>query len=200
MLCDQYYLSSPDLFLQEMNSNKKNQPISIEYVPSHLYHMLFELFKNAMRATIEHHEGKNSLPPIQCMVSLGGEDISIKVSDRGGGVPFRKTENLFSYMFSTAPTPQLFEDTRTPLAGFGYGLPISRLYAKYFQGNLQLYSMEGFGTDAVIHLKALSTDSIERLPVYNKTALKNYKVIQEADDWCIPSREPIDLTSYRTAK
>uniref|UniRef100_A0A4W5Q1E3 Protein-serine/threonine kinase n=1 Tax=Hucho hucho TaxID=62062 RepID=A0A4W5Q1E3_9TELE len=206
LVCDQYYLSSPDLMLQEMNGknqtkiNNRKQPISIVYVPSHLYHMLFELFKNAMRATIENHEASNRLPPIQVMVAIGGEDLSIKVSDRGGGVPFRKIENLFSYMYSTAPTPERGEHSQTPLAGFGYGLPISRLYAQYFQGDLQLYSMEGYGTDAVIHMKALSTDSVERLPVYNKTALRNYKVSQEADDWCVPSREPLDLTIYRVAK
>ena len=31
-----------------------NDKIQFVYVPSHLYHVLFELFKNAMRATIEH--------------------------------------------------------------------------------------------------------------------------------------------------
>ncbi|XP_061912883.1 pyruvate dehydrogenase (acetyl-transferring) kinase isozyme 2, mitochondrial [Entelurus aequoreus] len=199
MLCEHYYLRSPDLHLQEMSSKSKQQPVSIVYVPSHLYHMLFELFKNAMRATIERHENRD-LPPVHVLVSLGGEDMSIKVSDKGGGVPFRRIENLFSYLYSTAPAPQMGEHVRPPLAGFGYGLPISRLYAKYFQGDLQLYSMEGHGTDAVIYLKALSTDSIERLPVYNKTALRNYKVRQAADDWCIPSREPLDLSSYKVAK
>ncbi|XP_029620134.1 pyruvate dehydrogenase (acetyl-transferring) kinase isozyme 2, mitochondrial-like [Salmo trutta] len=62
-------------------------------------------------------------------------------------------------------------------AGFGYCLPISRLYAQYFQEDLQLYSMEGYSTDTVIHMKALSTDSVERLPVYNKTALRHYKMV-----------------------
>lgn len=52
----------------------------------------------------------------------------------------------------------------------------------------------------VSSLQALSTDSIERLPVYNTTALKNYKVSQEADDWCIPSKEPLDLRNYKVAK
>nr|XP_015217846.1 PREDICTED: pyruvate dehydrogenase (acetyl-transferring) kinase isozyme 2, mitochondrial-like [Lepisosteus oculatus] len=199
MLCDQYYLGSPELELAEINTKDKRQPIQMVYVPSHLYHMLFELFKNSMRATVETHEASRTLPPIKVMVALGGEDLSIKMSDRGGGVPLRKIERLFSYMYSTAPTPEI-SSQRPPLAGFGYGLPISRLYAQYFQGDLQLYSMEGYGTDAVIYLKALSTDSIEKLPVYNKSAWRHYKVSLEADDWCIPSKEPLNLAGNRAAK
>ncbi|NXG02574.1 PDK2 kinase, partial [Sakesphorus luctuosus] len=83
------------------------QPVSIVYVPSHLYHMLFELFKNAMRATVESHENSPRLPAIKVMVALGQEDLSIRMSDRGMGVPLRKIERLFSYMYSTAPTPQM---------------------------------------------------------------------------------------------
>ncbi|XP_066487408.1 pyruvate dehydrogenase kinase, isozyme 2 isoform X1 [Tiliqua scincoides] len=206
LLCDKYYLSSPELEIQQVNAtgagphpwptNHPDQPIHMVYVPSHLYHMLFELFKNAMRATVESHENSPTLPPINVMVSLGQEDLSIRMSDRGGGVPLRKIERLFSYMYSTAPKPELGTGG-TPLAGFGYGLPISRLYAKYFQGDLQLFSMEGFGTDAVIYLKALSTDSVERLPVYNKSAWRHYQTIQEADDWCVPSTEPKNTSTYR---
>ncbi|XP_010583969.1 PREDICTED: pyruvate dehydrogenase kinase, isozyme 2 [Haliaeetus leucocephalus] len=196
LLCDKYYMSSPDLEIEEVNASNSQQPISIVYVPSHLYHMLFELFKNAMRATVESHENSPRLPAIKVMVALGQEDLSIKMSDRGMGVPLRKIERLFSYMYSTAPTPQLGTGG-APLAGFGYGLPISRLYAKYFQGDLQLFSMEGFGTDAVIYLKALSTDSVERLPVYNKSAWRHYQASQEAGDWCVPSTEPKNTSTYR---
>ncbi|XP_051520646.1 pyruvate dehydrogenase (acetyl-transferring) kinase isozyme 2, mitochondrial-like [Myxocyprinus asiaticus] len=200
MLCEQYYLGSPELELREINAKNKSQPIEISYVPSHLYHMVFELFKNAMRATVENHETSSTLPPIKVIVALGTEDLSIKINDQGGGVPFRKIDRLFSYMYSTAPRPTLGDHQRTPMAGFGYGLPISRLYARYFQGDLQLYPMEGYGTDAVIQLKALSTDSIEKLPVFNKTALRHYKVNQEADDWCVPSKEPLNLAVYKAAK
>ncbi|XP_007465131.1 PREDICTED: [Pyruvate dehydrogenase (acetyl-transferring)] kinase isozyme 2, mitochondrial isoform X2 [Lipotes vexillifer] len=198
LLCDKYYMASPDLEIQEINGDFPGGPIHMVYVPSHLYHMLFELFKNAMRATVESHESSLTLPPLKVMVALGEEDLSIKMSDRGGGVPLRKIERLFSYMYSTAPTPQPGTGG-TPLAGFGYGLPISRLYAKYFQGDLQLFSMEGFGTDAVIYLKALSTDSVERLPVYNKSAWRHYQTIQEAGDWCVPSTEPKNTSTYRVS-
>ncbi|XP_076005978.1 pyruvate dehydrogenase kinase, isozyme 4 [Genypterus blacodes] len=197
MLCEQYYLTSPDMEITQVNAQNSDQPLHIVYVPSHLYHMLFELFKNAMRATVETHESSLTLPPIKVRVSLGTEDLTIKMSDRGGGVPLRKIERLFSYMYSTAPSPVHTDNSRNaPLAGFGYGLPISRLYAKYFQGDLQLFSMEGHGSSAVIYLKAMSSESVERLPVFNKSALRHYQSSLEADDWCMPSREPKKLGKY----
>jgi hypothetical protein len=51
----------------------------------------------------------------------------------------------------------LQDDTDGPavLAGYGYGLPVSRLYARYFGGDLQIISMEGYGTDAYLHLNRL---------------------------------------------
>ncbi|KAM4859440.1 pyruvate dehydrogenase (acetyl-transferring) kinase isozyme 1, mitochondrial isoform 2-T2 [Thomomys bottae] len=185
--------------VEVIKAKSPGQPIQVVYVPSHLYHMVFELFKNAMRATMEHHADKGVYPPIQVHVTLGNEDLTVKMSDRGGGVPLRKIDRLFNYMYSTAPRPRVETSRAVPLAGFGYGLPISRLYAQYFQGDLKLYSLEGYGTDAVIYIKALSTESIERLPVYNRAAWKHYNTNHEADDWCVPSREPKDMTTFRSA-
>nr|XP_033804326.1 pyruvate dehydrogenase kinase, isozyme 3 [Geotrypetes seraphini] len=198
LLCEQYYLVAPDLEIEEFNAKAPGKPIQVVYVPSHLFHMLFELFKNSMRATVELHEGRQEgYPPVKSLVTLGKEDLSIKISDQGGGVPLRKIDRLFNYMYSTAPRPSLEPSRAAPLAGFGYGLPISRLYAMYFQGDLKLYSMEGVGTDAVIYLKALSSESFERLPVFNKSAWRHYKTTPEADDWSNPSREPRDASKYK---
>nr|XP_042716668.1 pyruvate dehydrogenase (acetyl-transferring) kinase isozyme 1, mitochondrial isoform X3 [Chrysemys picta bellii] len=196
---DRFYMSRISIrMLLNQHSKSSGQPMQVVYVPSHLYHMVFELFKNAMRATMEHYTDRSVYPPIQVHVTLGNEDLTVKISDRGGGVPMRKIDGLFNYMYSTAPRPRVETSRATPLAGFGYGLPISRLYAQYFQGDLKLYSLEGYGTDAVIYIKALSTESIERLPVYNKSAWKRYVENHEADDWCVPSSEPKDMTTFRS--
>ncbi|XP_077150779.1 pyruvate dehydrogenase kinase, isozyme 3 isoform X2 [Ranitomeya variabilis] len=201
MLCEQYYLAAPELRIEEFNAKAPGRPLQVVYVPSHLFHMLFELFKNSMRATVEQYEGRaEALPPVKTLVTLGKEDLSIKISDQGGGVPLRKIDRLFNYMYSTAPRPSLEPSRAVPLAGFGYGLPISRLYARYFQGDLKLYSMEGVGTDAVIYLKAVSGESFERLPVFNKSAWRHYKNAAEADDWSNPSREPRDASKYKANK
>ena len=49
---------------------------------------MFELLKNSMRATMEHHEEKDNMPPIRLVIADGeaNEDVVIKVSDEGGGV------------------------------------------------------------------------------------------------------------------
>uniref|UniRef100_A0A8C1YZY0 Protein-serine/threonine kinase n=1 Tax=Cyprinus carpio TaxID=7962 RepID=A0A8C1YZY0_CYPCA len=167
------------------------------------------LFGGRIRDNPAHPKQIGSIDPNCCVTDVvkgdGGLSILKTCSnnlrfyyDRGGGVPLRKIDRLFTYTYSTAPRPQMDTSRATPLAGFGYGLPISRLYARYFQGDLKLYSMEGFGTDAVIYIRALSTESIERLPVYNKSAWKHYKTIHEADDWCVPSKEPKDMTTFRS--
>ncbi|KAG2430960.1 hypothetical protein HXX76_009926 [Chlamydomonas incerta] len=140
------------------------------YVPSHLHHMLFELVKNSLRAVQDRFaDSDDPAPPIRLVVAEGGEDVTLKVSDEGGGIPRSGLANIWTYLYSTAKSPvdprQVEDADSGPvvLAGYGYGLPISRLYARYFGGDLQIISMEGYGTDAYLHLNRLGT-SQEPLP------------------------------------
>ncbi|UYV60835.1 PDK2 [Cordylochernes scorpioides] len=184
-LCDQYYLTSPDLVIEEYNPDNPGVKNTVVYVPSHLYHMVFELFKNSMRAVVEHYgTAADVYPSIHALVVRGKEDITIKVHDKGGGIPRSMQELLFQYMFSTAPQPPMTAiSDSAPLAGYGYGLPLSRLYARYFQGDLILNSYEGYGTDAIIYLKALSNEANEVLPVFNKTSSRHYRDPGYTHDW-----------------
>ncbi|KZT62414.1 hypothetical protein CALCODRAFT_414237, partial [Calocera cornea HHB12733] len=133
------------------------------YVPGHLNHICFELLKNSLRATIEKHgTDHRHLPPIKIIATAGQEDITIKISDEGGGIPRSAVPLIWTYMYTTMHNQALDDDFgesdfRAPMAGFGYGLPLSRLYARYFGGDLQLISLDGYGTDVYIHLNKLSS-------------------------------------------
>lgn len=186
-ICEEYYglFECPEIQL----ILTKNE-IEFMYVPGHLIHMLFETLKNSLRATIEFHTPllkeqlmeKNpelkqedidindlTFPPIKVIISEGSEDIAIKISDEGGGIPRSEIPLIWTYLYTTvSETPVLDQEYnstsfRAPMAGFGYGLPISRLYAQYFGGDLKLISMEGYGTDVYLHLNRLSSSS-EPLP------------------------------------
>ena len=187
-LCEEYYFASPDLEVTEVNHVNPGEPISICYPPQHLYHVFFELFKNSMRATIETKAkgAAGDIPDVELLIAKGESDISIKISDRGGGIPRHVVDNLFTYLYSTAPRPSMHAH-KAPLAGYGYGLPLSRLYARYFHGDLVLSSYEGYGTDAVIYLKTSDEESVELLPIFNKTTTKQYKSAVPAADWTDPS-------------
>ncbi|EEP81438.1 hypothetical protein UREG_06303 [Uncinocarpus reesii 1704] len=124
--------------------------LNFMYVPGHLSHMLFETLKNSLRAVVETHGPESDVfPEIKVIVAEGREDITIKISDEGGGIPRSSIPLVWTYMYTTVDqTPNLDpdfnkSDFKAPMAGFGYGLPISRLYARYFGGDLKLISMEG---------------------------------------------------------
>lgn len=124
--------------------------LNFMYVPGHLSHMLFETLKNSLRAVVERHGAeKEDFPVTKVIVAEGKEDITIKISDEGGGIPRSAIPLVWTYMYTTVDsTPELdpgfnASDFKAPMAGFGYGLPISRLYARYFGGDLKLISMEG---------------------------------------------------------
>ncbi|XP_043724910.1 pyruvate dehydrogenase (acetyl-transferring) kinase, mitochondrial-like isoform X2 [Telopea speciosissima] len=162
-ICLRQYGSAPDI-------NIYGDPnFTFRYVPTHLHLMVFELVKNSLRAVQEQFMDSDKVaPPIRIIVADGIEDVTIKISDEGGGIARSGLPKIFTYLYSTATNPldeqsDLVSTDGVTMAGYGYGLPISRLYARYFGGDLQIISMEGYGTDAYLHLSRLG-DTQEPLP------------------------------------
>ncbi|KAK9829227.1 hypothetical protein WJX72_004611 [[Myrmecia] bisecta] len=156
-ICMREYASAPEVTIYG------DPNFTFAYVPSHLHHMVFELVKNSLRAVNDRYDDLDAEPPpVRLVVAEGDEDVTIKVSDEGGGIPRSGLPRIWTYLYSTAQSPLPQMDTHGDgsdgpaiLAGYGYGLPISRLYARYFGGDLQIISMEGYGTDAYLHLNRL---------------------------------------------
>lgn len=72
------------------------------YIREHLEYILFELLKNAMRATRLQHKHATSLPPIYATILAGEDDVSIRISDQGGGLSSNSIESpsdLFSFSY-----------------------------------------------------------------------------------------------------
>lgn len=120
----------------------------------------------------------------------GQNDVVVKVVDEAGGIPRSEVRTIFSFARTSATDTELTSmladqalcralgkidsDKAHPLAPSkqptnriigtqrvgGHGLPISRLYARYFQGDLKLRSMQGFGTDVYLYISRIKDDYI----------------------------------------
>lgn len=194
-ICEHYHMQAPELDIVTAEGSKI---VDFVYVPSHIEHILFEVFKNAMRAVVEFHRDKMELPKLKIIVAKGQQDLTIKLCDQGGGVPYKVQDKLFQYMYSTAPRPQ-YTGHDSPLAGYGYGLPLSRLYARYFQGDLVVSSMEGYGTDVYLYLKVNSSEANECLPIYNTTTSRMYEAEKVVSDWSSSTTWNQSIRTYCTA-
>lgn len=133
------------------------------YVPHHLRYMVAELLKNSCRATIRHHlNTSQKMDPIKIIIVKGKEDVTIKIADRGGGISRSKLRDVWTFTKSTLNTTHddfhaAADDIRE------FGLPLARIYARYFGGDITLKSCEGVGLDAYLYLPVLG-DSCENLP------------------------------------
>ncbi|KAL7535369.1 hypothetical protein ACHAXR_006447 [Thalassiosira sp. AJA248-18] len=169
-MCTRKYGDAPEVIITG------RLDMTFPYVPTHLHYIMLELLKNSMRATVEYHGIDADYPPIKVVIADGSEneDVIIKVSDEGGGIPRSNMKRIWSYLFTTAD-PEIQEGMvafnenvdhgiDSPLAGLGYGLPISRSYARYFGGDLSIMSMEGYGTDCFVYLTRLGNTK-EPLPI-----------------------------------
>lgn len=143
-----------------------------------LTYILCELLKNSCRATVEHHAGgfddqspDDTLPPVRCHISFGHEDVHVLISDNGGGIPEDHLPKVWQFLYSScrsAPWARRASNLASmrfghamgqehdELAGYGIGLPMSRLYARYFGGDVTLKSERGSGTEATVRLRRTS--------------------------------------------
>ena len=131
------------------------------------YISLFFIFLFLFRFN-EKGDPNAELPSIRVVIAKGEEDVTIKFCDRGGGIPRSKLAKVWKFAHSTASAGELESEfgvdevTGTKIRGFG--LPLSRIYARYLGGELTLKSTEGHGLDAYLHLPRLG-DSCENLPL-----------------------------------
>jgi len=83
------------------------------YIQPHLEYMIFELLKNAFRATRLKHSHATRLPPVHATIVAGENDVAIRISDQGGGLlspAIRHPSDLFS--FSHLRNPPRMDDSR----------------------------------------------------------------------------------------
>lgn len=183
-LCRHHYGWSPPIDIVDVGQ------VRFPFISQYLNYIMFELLKNSLRAVVERYGSRQAAEayPIRVVICGDQDTVVLRVSDCGGGIPLADMDQVWSYMFTTAKPAceevaaansassesdgeDSDDDGVAPLAGFGCGLPLSRNYACYVGGWLELNSIPEFGTDAYLYLnrsgngqEALRTD-IAELPV-----------------------------------
>jgi len=138
------------------------------FIPGYLRVILMEVLKNSCRATADKVQTSAQLLklPITIIVCADEHYVRIRINDRAGGIPFDVEGHVWSYFYSTTNTKRgdTYGQEATELAGYGIGLPLSRLFAKYLGGSLKLVSLPGYGTSVDINMPRVSSEQVEQVP------------------------------------
>ena len=110
-------------------------------------HVMFDpdrarsVFENLMKNATESCEDRD--PEVQVEISVRHRTATVKVMDRGNGLPEESREQLFDPFFTTK------------IHGSGIGLAISKQFVEAQGGTLKLYDRDGGGTVAEVNLPSI---------------------------------------------
>eukprot|EP00928_Gymnodinium_smaydae_P044612 TRINITY_DN29755_c0_g1_i1.p1 TRINITY_DN29755_c0_g1~~TRINITY_DN29755_c0_g1_i1.p1 ORF type:complete len:455 (-),score=65.43 TRINITY_DN29755_c0_g1_i1:332-1696(-) len=133
------------------------------FIPGYLRYIVLELMKNSFHATVKNSGSDTELAEVRILICCDAHRVVIRISDRGGGIPFEVGDKIWSYMYGATAGKNAPE--ATPLAGHGVGLPLSRLHALCFNGKLHITTYPGYGTDAHLLLPRFEADQVEKMPL-----------------------------------
>ena len=77
-ICTETFGAAPDVII----SSSGAQAVKMPYIPTHLDYMLFELFKNAMRAVVDSSGSRRRLPPIHVTICPAPNSVTLRISDQ----------------------------------------------------------------------------------------------------------------------
>lgn len=154
-------LISPKMIIENYNEfedeNDKQEVESnnlITYLPNHIHYILLELLKNSAEAMISHKKNKD----IKINLYTNSEDLVIQIKDNGQSFKRDKIKDVFSFGYTTSVNEVLNMENIDCISGYGHGLGLSRIYARYFGGDLLLTPIENYGTIATVYLKILGNN------------------------------------------
>lgn len=134
-----------------------------QYVSDHVEYIIYQLLSNAVRHTTSTERQKE----IKVTTCSNATDVLFRISDEGGGMTKEEYKNVWSYgnykRFGNMDHIQQLEaklNEKEPLSiRLGIGLPMSKVYVEYFGGDINLMTMEGYGTDAYVRIPRLGTQN-----------------------------------------
>ncbi|CBY35421.1 unnamed protein product [Oikopleura dioica] len=181
--CEKYYGKTPQVKITEFDMGKatNNSQINTIFIPTHLEQICAELIRNAVRATVENNL---DLPPVEIIISRAKENITIKISDRGKGASLHEQAKWGAYLYTNPPEQSTSKmPIVEPLAGYGYGIPLAAVYARYLGGDVVIQSLQNYGTDVVIYLRSNAEDLKEVLPVFTAKTKEYYNSQNRKKTW-----------------
>lgn len=169
-MCRRQFGHAPALFVNEVpvveylreGSKLFELDEPIPYVDIHLYFIFFEVLKNALLTSVLSTGPHEKPPPIHATLISGTSydsenERTIKISDFGEGIKRKDIRKIWSYFHSTvtsdAHSDEQSDEGALPfVSGRGLGLPVSRVLARYFGGDMDVHSLPRKGTDVYIYL------------------------------------------------